>query len=206
MNKPNFAPYVGPQYASQPLKLLVLGESHYFGESDFEAFHNQTKSFHSVTQEVVEHYIGYLKGENDHEGWMNTYSKFFNVLFRDKLSSEDLIGSWEKCCFYNYVQFPTGGPRTSPTEEEFEQGFSVFQTQLEVLKPDLIIVWGYRLFENMPQEHLTIDKSGEREKYYYCGIPVSNVPHPSSSKYNYGLSEKLNQYLNYMGFDVNVLG
>ncbi|MEY4834709.1 MAG: hypothetical protein RI980_824 [Bacteroidota bacterium] len=189
----NFEPYVGGTYFNKKTKILVLGESHYFNEEDLKSFLNDAGKMRNVTKNVLDDYKNYKLGYVKYAKWMNTFTKFCNVFTDRKNSNVELIEFWNKVSFYNYVQFPTRGPRQSPTKEEFEISFSAFTDVLKELEPDIIYIWGKRLWNNIQKESLIkldeIDYLNLHKK-----IPVHVVFHPSSTKFNYTSSKAIKDY------------
>jgi hypothetical protein len=84
---------------------------------------------------------------------MNTYTKFANSC---PISGVEF---WQSVVFYNYVQVPMSGSRKSPTAEDFADGVVPFFEVLAAYQPDLVIVWGKRLWEHLPD-------GGTRSNFY----------------------------------------
>ena len=108
------------------------------------------------------------------------------------LEFEDKKNAWEHLSFYNYVQEAMTGPRVSPTPEDFKNSEEAFWEILNELKPDLIIVWGARLYNNLPQEGKQLEdlevvvndlfqKKDSLEIWSYNNIPIMPIVHPSSA-------------------------
>ena len=197
-----FSPFVGKNYEHKGfngLKLLILGESHYCGEdceSCGDISNNECADF---TKTVIHGFINYKRGNEDHADWMRTFTRFTNVLLNDKVDNETLIDFWDSVVFYNYVQSSTNGPRISPTSLQFEKSKNAFIEVLEVYKPDLILVWGERLWYNLPDT----GKWGEEDildngKFYYYKVgdketPAYKIYHPSTQYFNYEYSKYLKE-------------
>mgnify|MGYP000029413442 CR=1 FL=1 len=188
-----FKPYIGKNYHHQDLKILILGESHYLNENDFLDYKNEKERIELITHYVVNKYIEYKSNGKGFARWMNTFTKFGNVIHNKRMNNIETINFWEKCSFYNYVQFPTRKARVSPTNEEFLKSKNAFETVIQQTKPDLVIFWGQRLWNNFPKENY---KKGEIEtlKFNYS-LPILVLPHPSSSKFNYSLFDRINDYI-----------
>lgn len=107
--------------------------------------------------------------------------------------------------FYNYVQFPITGPRTAPTEQEFRDSEAAFWNVLVELQPDLIIVWGQRLYKHLPgcghqAQDVTIGDGKSIETWEYTlsnghTVRVLPINHPSSGFNPENGIELLNLYV-----------
>lgn len=155
-----FLPFVGDQYsygisfndngelvlgteAKPGKKVLVLGESHYCDEdlSDEE--------LSSFTREVLN---CYLKSEERYS-WMRTFLKFERALSNAD-TNIDSKSIWNHLMFYNYLQCPLRGLRMAGDSRRYEDATTPFFAILKKYKPDYIIVWGRRLFVNLPSENV----------------------------------------------------
>lgn len=155
-----FLPFVGDQYsygisfndngelvlgteAKPGKKVLVLGECHYCDEdlSDEE--------LSSFTREVLD---CYLKSEERYS-WMRTFLKFERALSNAN-TNIDSKSIWNHLMFYNYLQCPLRGLRMAGDSRRYEDATTPFFAILKKYKPDYIIVWGRRLFVNLPSENV----------------------------------------------------
>lgn len=196
MSKIRFKQFVGENYHKQDFKIFVLGESHYLKDSELEAYNNNDKFIEEITINVLRRFFNYKKHKKDFERWMNTFTKFSNVLGGKKMTSSETLVFWENCSFYNYVQSPTTGPRISPTGTEFKNSKNAFLCVLGETKPDIIFVWGYRLWNNLPKEELYNKINFQNtEIHFFNKIPIKVLPHPSSNKFNYKLSNEIDKYI-----------
>lgn len=194
-----FNPYIGKEYQTQEFKILILGESHYLGEKDFEDYLKTHKRIELITSNVINDYLNYKKSGKNFVRWMNTFTKFSNALNAKKSTSNDVLVLWENLAFYNYVQVPTSGPRVSPTKEEFNLSFNAFKDVVEKIKPNLIFFWGHRLWNNFPKENYRSLTKGANKIHFLTlssNFPFMVVPHPSSSKFNYGIKKEIKNYIN----------
>ena len=122
-------------------KVLVLGESFYTNKEE------------DIASGIMTQVLNwYFDPQIEFEGWMNTYTKFTRAFFGVAISRGDSEKLWNSFVMYNYVQEPLRGTRFSPTPKQFAESRNAFFEVLGVYKPDYIIVWGYRLYNNLPQE------------------------------------------------------
>ena len=149
-----FHPHVGSafRHASMfPKRTLVLGESHYCGDACADCGSQRHPECGGFTRKVV---AGYLNPGNEREGWMNTYLKFERSLVGHETTPDESRQIWDSIAFYNYLQVAMGGPRKAGTAEQYQAAAEPFFEVLEQHQPELLIVWGKRLWDNLP--------SGER--------------------------------------------
>ncbi|MBR8769694.1 hypothetical protein IX308_000143 [Porphyromonas levii] len=155
--------------------VLVLGESHYCADPK-DATEDMT---HKIFQWL-------FNPKCEHEGWMNTYTKFASALSgrkEDRLSSEKV---WDEVIFYNYVQEPLTGPRTAPTKEMMIASEGAFMEILEHYRPDVVLAWGKtRLYDNLPDAGYQGEECAGVETWIYelsngHRVRVMPVQHPAS--------------------------
>jgi hypothetical protein len=216
-----FKPYVGKNYSEKGYlgkKLLILGESHYCSgiqDKDCQCGKAekclQSPECEDFTNEVLNRFLDYKKGLCESETWMTTFTRFTNIFLGEQVSNEKLLEFWDNLMFYNYVQKAMIGSRTSPQEQDFEVSENAFFEILEEYKPDLIIVWGARLEERLPQKHKTLsdfeilNEAGHKFHYYEVvgkRIPAYAIYHPSSSSFSYYYHDFLKEVLRLSGFDI----
>ena len=163
-----FTPHVGIDYRSglNGAKTLVLGLSHYGDEGD------NHKNF---TREVVE--------EHAYKSGNSFFTKITKVLLlsKDEPTDEERIAVWGSVAFYNYVQDLVGTEsRISPTKEMWEKSINPFIEVIGDLKPQLIIVLGSQLWNEL--DHIPAIPDVE-----WCWIK-----HPSAPNFSY--DESFNNY------------
>lgn len=184
MSKVKFLPFVGSGYKSSGFggrRVLALGESHYCA--------NASEATPDITRRVIEELCD---PKSEHEAYKNTYTKFAQALLgRNGLTASDKGRLWDSIAFYNFVQVPMTGARVAPTAADFAGSADAFFEVLETLRPDVVIAWGNRLYENLPdsgrQGAPVVAPDGRQvEMWVYAladGSEVRVVPimHPSSS-------------------------
>lgn len=178
--RPFFRPHVGVNYAKTGL--LVLGESHYCDKQCQNCglciAHSECANF---TTNVVN---DYLNPHNEREGWMNTYLKFERSLVGHVTNINESRLIWENLAFYNYLQVSMSVPRKAGTKEQYCQSKDAFFSVLETLCPQLIIVWGKRLWRHLPYTYwkdsdpLIINSaSKEYEEVGFYTLPSGHIVH-----------------------------
>lgn len=181
-----FKPWVGKNYETGGnfgKRVMVLGDSHYL--------ENKSDATSNDTLEVVE---TFLDPNRDFAGWMNTFTKFERAVFNKKLNQEEKEQFWHSIVFYNYIQEALSGPRADFDYGLYPKYFEPFIEVLEQHKPDLIIVWGQRLFDALPEGNgkdgipLNIDNIPYNKSWIYTlsnghQVKLYAINHPSSSKF-----------------------
>ena len=165
-------------------RILIIGESHYCAKEE--------DAIPSITINTIENLID---PNSEWEPYKNTYTKFIKSLtgYLDNLEFNDKKEAWEHLAFYNYVQKAMIGPRVTPTFEDFKNSEEAFWEILNELKPDLVIIWGARLYNNLPQEGKQLEDFTIQNKYgddVYVEVwsyeidnkdtPLIGINHPSS--------------------------
>ena len=202
-----FKPWIGESYYSSGIegkKLLILGESHICGGcNECGDLNNTEYQCREFTTNTIKTFLGYKSGDIEHAYWMNTFTKFGNILSNKNLNTEETNTFWNSVIFYNFVQFSTQKARKSPLYEEFVKSHPSFFEILDEYKPDLIIVWGQRLWDLMPsngeysEKEISVDSATRGRLYYYSidskKIPAYMINHPSSSKFDYSWTHFMNK-------------
>ena len=125
-------------------KVLILGESHYIEDYDPDVDISQ------FTREVVDYY---LSPETQHQLWMNTFTKFSRALVGEEIDRKQCSKVFDYLAFYNYLQVPVTDPRIAGEDDDYEKSQSPFFYLLEKIEPDVVIVWGNRLWNYLPDDH-----------------------------------------------------
>lgn len=189
----NFKPWVGEKYLSEGFKgkrILVLGESHYCPKELAEGGRcfplckkeNMKKECVSQTEDIIGDFVGGYNGES----YMQTYLCFERAIYGKPLSQDERAYFWDRIVYYNYVQYALRASRTRPSNDQWTMSESAFKEILEKYMPDYIIVWGFTLFNKLPNGKNSIIKldSGDEtdvRTYEIKGktIPAIKVFHPS---------------------------
>ncbi len=176
-NNIRYYPWVGMNYSKKELKILVVGESHYYGEICSNDEKNAIDNNNNFTRECY-------KDEN-----IPVYSKMNAMLANDLLDN-----SWvsEEIAFYNFFQkcVGCGASDKSLIDDQLKKtSRAAFFEVLGILKPDIAIVWGVsNIFrEWMPHGKEYPNEFVDSEIYYYCShcdTKIFHITHPSSPKFD----------------------
>jgi hypothetical protein len=131
-----FLPWEGARFRQQPVRLLLLGESHHSTDSVVPP---------TMTIECTQ---AYVDGSWRHKYWTD----FMKVVEgREAYWEIDRDAFWSKVAFYNYIQEIVGvGPGIAPTVSmhlSSEQGLA---SVLTYLQPTHILVLAKRLWYSLP--------------------------------------------------------
>ena len=157
--------------------MLVLGESHYCA--------NAEEAVPTLTNNII---TDLFDSESEFEPYKNTYTKFIRALSGTDVSRFDVKPIWDEVMFYNYVQFPISAARVEPTSKEFTDSEPEFWEVLEQYRPDVVIVWGHRLYNNLPKVGHQGPDCCESETWVYQlkdgkEVRFLDMMHPSSPKF-----------------------
>ena len=156
-----FHPWVGLNYGRESrfgVRLLVLGESHYndaknkrHQESDWKTTKDSSGGDHIFTQFVVRMWAQDKKNA--------FFTKTANVLLGHGKANRDNVNSelWEHVAFYNYVNnyapWHQGNKPKCPTLEQWQKSKTSFDTVLQRLKPDAVLMLGKDLSKWVADQH-----------------------------------------------------
>ena len=146
--KVKFLPWVGSEYTRgiNGKKVMVLGESHYCA--------HESEAVPELTRIIIR---DLFDDKSEHEGYKNTYTKFGRALAGKQLYDKDKEAVWNSVVFYNYVQVPLSEARKEPKVQDFTNSEIAFFDVLEQYHPDCLIVWGKRLYNNLPRRGYQTD-------------------------------------------------
>ena len=149
-----FQPFVGMDYANGGIfgkRIMILGESHYCDESCTDCgdcqLHRECMNF---TQQVLD---DYLNENKERQNWMRTFLKFERSLVGEETNQAMRLKIWNSVIFFNYLQAAMGGPREAGAAEQYHQAGKAFFEVIEKYQPEYVIVWGKRLWNNLPGGH-----------------------------------------------------
>lgn len=164
-----FKPWIGCQYNNGGIfgrRIMVLGESHYCGENCKECGLTPDSYCSEFTSRVVN---DYLNQNNEREGWMSTYLKFERSLVNHITTPIESETIWNSILFYNYLQVAMQEPRQTGSTIQFKAAEAAFFNVLDQNQPDLLIVWGKRLWNKLPYDRWT-----NGDKFKVDGYDIDN--------------------------------
>lgn len=138
-----FKPWIGDNYGSSSMfgkKILVLGESHYQWDVNIHLKPELTRD--CIIEQITTNY--------KKQFWTNIAVAFLSKNPNQKEKKD----FWHSVSFYNYIQANVGfGPRVRPSAEMWRQSEPGFIEVMSDLTPDVLIVLGYALWNNLPALH-----------------------------------------------------
>jgi len=149
-----FQPFVGKYYANGGIfgkRIMILGESHYCDE---ECADCGDCRLHRECMGFTQHVLGdYLDEKKERQNWMRTFLKFERSLVGEETDQAMRLKIWNSVISFNYLQVAMGGPREAGTSEQYQQAGKAFFEVVEKYQPEYIIVWGKRLWNNLPGDN-----------------------------------------------------
>lgn len=138
-------PWIGNNYENGGIfnkRILILGESHYGTEKD--NWFNENLTILSIQQK-----IGEAKG--DPTFYKKAFhTNIFKAFNKKPDTNENKIDFWHSVAYFNYVQGSVGEkPRERPEKDDWDLSFPAVKKTLDLLKPEIIVVLGYTLWENI---------------------------------------------------------
>lgn len=142
----NFYPYIGDNYCNSLPKILILGHSHY-GPQEWD-------SDHELTIDTITDHIDKVLETGRAYRWSRCYRNIGAVLAgKGYYHSNDM---WLQLAFFNFFQKNVGSTASDKshiTQELIEQSQKAFFEIIDIIHPNVVIVWGDELwYKYMPQE------------------------------------------------------
>lgn len=81
---------------------------------------------------------------------MNTFLKFERSLVGHETDYNESLRIWNSVLFYNYLQVLLSGPREAGTDRQYADSADAFYEVLNRYRPEIIIVWGKRVWQHLP--------------------------------------------------------
>jgi hypothetical protein len=125
-------PWIGEQYfeLEEKSKILIVGESHYRGDTPTEI---ETASLSSFTRIVVKEMA--FEGQK-----YSTFDNLRKVLFKN--GNFYPISFWNAIAFFNFVQTPMNTKNERPAYIDFHDGWKTFFEVVKILQPTTCIFIG----------------------------------------------------------------
>ena len=175
-------PWIGKNYGVgiNHEKILILGESHYFGEP----FDN-TQEISDLTPKALTEIIELKKNIR--------FFKFIGQLFND-----DWTEIWEYVAFANLIQHVFNEKNEQPDKNHIATVIS-FYKYLELLKPDKVIVCSSRAWTKWFKKHID-NEDGIQIIDARIGISsVFEFPHSTGHSLTIGINHPSDRKPNYVG-------
>lgn len=205
MEKVFFKPWVGDYYESGGIfekKILILGDYFRCGEKCPDCGnglnHENCRTFATDVVRSI------MDGEK--AGWTPTFRKFESALLGSLTSVGKSREIWNSVAFTNYLQIAAGSSRTDCPAENYNMAAPAFFELLELLRPDIVIAWGKRLYAKMPRENFKEESpvtgngcSALTGNYTVPGgsiIPVMWIQNPASAFSWKKWHTLINQFIN----------
>ena len=156
INGLKWLPWVGKNY--DKTGVLIIAESHYGGETEFEADGSDNTDEDFTREAFVKR----------HADGVNMW-KMPNNLMRAVWQGDCSVGNrkifWENVAFYNHVQkLMELATWQRPSDEDFRNGWDVFPEVVKILKPDYCLFVGLQAFKSfgdkMQEKGLSFEGKG----------------------------------------------
>ena len=166
---------------------MILGESHYCDGGCCDCGNCRLcRQYAKFTQDVLR---SFLDERKERQNWMRTFVKFERSLVGKMTDGALRRKIWDSVMLYDYLQVAMPGPRKAGTSAQYKQAVNAFFEVIDKYEPEYIIVWGKRLWNNMPNERwqdgddIVVDGNRIATGYYLLSngkrVKVVAVYHPS---------------------------
>lgn len=171
-NKVKVHPWIGPFYESKellPYKTLILGESNYTSEENFDQ---------NLVITCIDDHIS-----NNTDG---NFSRFATKTRRVVLGQNTKVSAkqfWGNSAFYNFVQYRVGDfSKERPTQKMWQDSVEAFEELVANIKPERILVLGQENWNNL-LAHIKHEKINNFKAKLLIGdqcLIAGFIVHPSS--------------------------
>ncbi len=126
-----------------------------------------------------------LTDGKDPNAWMRTFSRFFNSFFVDGNPSDKVRNQLlDHIVCTEYVQGAEAdkGSKNSKELMESDRNYHEFVKQVKLWKPDVVIVWGKRVWREVCRRIGIVGKGAVMKEVSFdgCLVKLLTIPHPSS--------------------------
>ncbi|WP_281613411.1 hypothetical protein [Flammeovirga sp. SubArs3] len=170
----HYKTWIGEHFSQKRIfnkKILILGESHYADGAE-----DKTELLIKET----------MSGRFKHPFYTKLVLSFLEEENAAQLSLDRKVFFWQSVAYNNFVQDYLDQSRQAPSHEMWERGRNAFYELLEQVKPDIVFVCGYRLWDQLPHKfRVESEKIGSlfTITYQYKDISAQCVrsKHPSAN-------------------------
>jgi hypothetical protein len=178
---PNYLPYVSEGYNEAPVKILIIGESHYLNSKyndkvDANAWYDEHEKITAMlkdnlsgmnTRAVINDFNGSNRTLKAYRIFLNLEAAYNQIFDKRNLFKE--------CLFINYFQRPAerNGDSIKAGKRDHEVAYENITGLIEMFNPDKIVFVSRKSFDSFKSNVKDID---------YKKINV--VPHPASAWWN----------------------
>ena len=203
-DEPFFKPYIGLNYSTNNknnCRVLILGSSFYCHK---ECVYHGTCTIDSTGYDkICPEYKGKKLSESCYnELWEyieGHYYKAYDNFVRRVIEAKGYINLdirrefWNRLAFYNFFQFflpQTNTPYYWKNEDLFKKQFPPFESVVEKLSPNIIVIWGSQLRDAFADNYkLNVNEVKYSNKYYVVMIKGNRckllfVTHPSCPRFS----------------------
>lgn len=170
-------------------KILILNEYIYIGKTEKDAFNcvGQEKLSYLIYK-IIERFID--SQSNFHYGINHrSYIQFERALVgAERLTLNERTELWNHVAFYTYIQDPiTEVNHFDLTEKQYEDSKKALLTLIEKCQPNIIIIWGRRLYDKLPLDGQQGEDISIKDEYtetwnFFINhqvVRILPIPHPS---------------------------
>lgn len=152
--------FKGEQAENQEVKILILGESHYWGEDKKE----EDKLTSKVVETYLKKYNSRIRSERD-----RSYRFFENIVQAFGIDPEKRTDFWNRVWFGNYIDEPCGIRDSKATKllkkagkrEDLNRQLFKF---IEENKINIVFCFSRKVYDKLPPLELAGDKETTRNK------------------------------------------
>lgn len=175
-------------YRGRGLPIHLMGESHY-GEAPEHEPGNTVRIVNACALR-----------QGRCSGLFTKLAKMVALALGEELTSGFRADMWQRLAFSNFVQDLLPRSRKAPTPSEWTRGHAAFFDQLRSTLPTVLVVFGWRTWQNLPPENSILldaiqpvsrsgSPIGQSRAYTYrlgdklCWTHAIAMAHPSSSAF-----------------------
>jgi hypothetical protein len=170
-------PWIGGNYLTTNPRILILGMSTY------DKYDPPRTCVRIMIKKA---------SEGERGNWARYWVRIATLL-KDAVEKTETKDFWDRISFYNYIQEIMDGPKQNTPEKHWEYAKEVFVEVVKKLMPDIVIVTGYAVFDNLPDECIPgkpISLNGKNLKVctYHVNDKVINICgiwHPATPGFKY---------------------